>query len=917
MLSERELLALFASSEIDTLDFKRDIPDLTDKAKLPEFIKDVIAIANSVFAKEAKRGYLIFGVENKTREPKDISGQIANHKNKTISTDSHTQIEINELNQKEFIRIIKEYVRGFYGDLIVNYFCIQNPKSSEKLAGILEINAINGPFAANKEINRYDPKTGKPIGLEFKEGQSWIRKGENKREFFPDELFKLANSKITLQAKLGSGSQVVNFNNYPVAREDAIKKYYQGHPLAWGIILANGDVKRSATTTLERKLNETTIGSRIICITGEAGAGKSTLAWRIAYNYSAKANIPLIQVLDSDSPETWYLIDIAASSYGEEIIVLVDDVFRSESAVRALSTIGEGSRMTIIATSRQNEIPSNLRIQIPMNDFKLVGPSSNEVEMALSRLNLPPEKLEADFLKKVKKAPSWLVMMYELTKGDDLRKIVRSSVEQLQKQDNTVYRAFEYVCFCGQFELPIPETLLQGLGERGSFYQIQERPSSQGFIFPTFKEGFLRTTHPLISEEALKVYRRDPIIVLDELLAAMNPEELLHRNFIFKLLDQLSSKIPTQRIAPLLNKWNSKFDDIFRYASISELSISPLRFYRSINDEEKVSQIESLIATKLPVTAPDWVLVTDSAIRANSKEGGRKRIEQIANWLTHNDDSYVRSLYLRMVDIYGTQGQIKKAILNSLEWYKINPSAINVHARLFALIAKRGKGDQINDLINEAISVFGSEPSEFKLSVNLLSLVNKRGSTSQIRKLICLSLNWLEYHPDNTEVRKTIIGIVKEKDGISPENKIIDNTFIWLKDNPDNTGLRPALLSLTTYKGTSEQVKTVKQEAHAFLQKYTDNVDVRIGYYELVEIRGSMDEKRALLQEGIEWIKQHPLSTKMRVKIMQLAKRLGTKEQLHFLVEFNRDWETRIKDPTFSVLYESIVRGSRRFRKRS
>ena len=915
MLGEKELLALFVSSEIDTLDFKRDIPDLTDKTKLPEFIKDIIAIANSVFAKEAKRGYLIFGVENKTREPSDISGQIVNHKSQTISVDTHAQIEINELNQKEIVRIVKEYIRGFYGDLIVNYFCVQNPKSPEKLAGILEINAINGPFMVNKETNRYDPKTGKPSGLEFREGQSWIRKGEDKREFYPDELFKLANSKITLQAKLGSGSQVINFNNFVAAKEDAIEKYYQGHPLGWGIILANGDVRRNVASVLERKLNRSTSGSRIVCITGEVGAGKSTLAWRLAYDYSVKANIPLIQVLDADSPDTWYLIDIAASSYGEELIVLADDIFRSKSAVRALSNIGEGSRMTIIATSRQNELPNNLRLQIPMDVFDLWSPSSNELEMALSRLHLVPDKLEKDFLGKIKKAPSWLVMMYELTKGDDLRKIVRSSVEQLQKQDEVVYRAFEYVCFCGQFELPIPETLLQGMDERGSFYQIHERPSSQGFIFPTVKEGFLRTTHPLISEEALKVYRRDPMIVLDELLAATKPEELTHRNFIFKLVDNLSTEKQRERIVQLINKRGAKIDAILNNASISELSISILHFFRRIDDTEKIAQIENLIITKSPELASDWVIVTDSTISSNSKEDGRKRIEQISSWLANNDNSYVRSLYLRLVDKYGSQGQTKRAIANSLEWIKKNPSAKNVHARLFALIAKHGRKDQINDLIKETILLFESAPKDFMLSVNILSLVNKRGTIPQIQKVVRLSQIWLEHYPDNAEVRKTIIGIVKEKDDISPANKIIEDAYDWLKHNFDNASVRPALLSLITYKGTPEQVAYAKQESQEFLQKYPQKVDVRIGYCELIEIRGSMDEKRTLLQENIDWIKQYPDNTKMRVKVMQLAKRLATKDQLNFLIEFNKDWEFKIADPTFSSVYKLLIQEYNRSRK--
>jgi hypothetical protein len=135
-----------------------------------------------------------------------------------------------------------------------------------------------------------------------------------------------------------------------------------------------------------------------------------------------------------------------------------------------------------------------------------------------------------------------------------------------------------------------------------------------------------------------------------------------------------------------------------------------------------------------------------------------------------------------------------------------------------------------------------------------------------------------------------------------------------LKQNFENTSVRPALLSLITYKGTPEQVTLAKQETQEFLQEYPQKVDVRIGYCELIEIRGSMDEKRAVLQESIDWIKQYPHSTKMRVQVMQLARRLAIKEQLSFLIEFNKDWETKINDPTFSSVYKSLIQEYQRLR---
>lgn len=828
MADENNLLSLFSISEIDILDFKRDIPDLSDKAKLPEFIKDVIAIGNSAFAKDARRGYLIFGVENKTRDSRSISGQVAN--TKAISTSTHSKIEINELNQKEFIQKIRDYVQGFFGDMIVNYFAIPNPKSPENLAGVLEITAIYGPFSVNKEIEKFDSK-GKQIGV-IRKGQSWIREGDVTKELHPDDVSRLANSKIIFQ-KLGSVGQVVNFNAYAVAEIDAIKKYYEGHPLGWGIILANGDVERDIAPKIENRLNEKPEESKIICITGEIGAGKSTLAWRLAYQYSTSKNIPLIQVWDSDSPQTWYQIESVAMSYKEPLVVLVDDVFRSEMASRALSVIGESSKITIIATSRRNEVPRDLSFQMPMQVFRLGKPSVAEISLALNKLNLLPEKLEPGFLHKIQKTPSWLVMMYELTGGEDLQKRVRSSVNQLQKQDDIVFRAYEYICFGSQYDLSFPENLLLNLDAKGYFYGVKERPASQGIIFRTYRPGFLRSLHALISKEALLVYQRDPIVVLDELISAANPEDFYHRLFIFNLIDRLVATSQLNRIGDLLNKQAVKIEDIIHNSSITELSAFQLNFFRKINDKARVEQIEHLITTKLPETASDWAVLADKAITSSSKEDGRKLTEKISAWLTDHDDGHVKSLYLRLVETFGNEnkirklideshlwlqtnpektdyrqrylnlvskngakGQIERAIQDTSEWLEKFPTAINVQQKFLALVAKHGTNSQANKFIEKTSAAFEANRTNFALSATFLTMVNRRGSDHQLRKVLNLSLEWLGYHPNDTEIRKTILGIINEREDVGSANKIIDNSFDWLKSKPQDIGIRPALLSL-------------------------------------------------------------------------------------------------------------------------
>jgi hypothetical protein len=939
MTDENSLLPLFSISEIDTLDFKREIPDLSDKAKLPEFIKDVIAIGNSVYKKNAKRGYLIFGVENKTRAPRSILGQVANAK--TISTDSRSQREINELNQKEIIQKIKDYVHGFFGEMVVNYFSFPNPNSPENLAGVLEITAINGPFFVHKEIEKFDSK-GKQIGV-VRKRQSWIRNGEDTSELYPDDLYKLANSKKVFQG-LEPVAQVVDFSTYNAAETSAIKKYYEGHPLKWGIILANGDVERDIAPKIENKLNEKPEESKIICITGDVGAGKSTLAWRLAYQYSTSKNVPLIQVWDSDSPQTWYQIESVATSYKDPLVVLVDDVFRSEMASRALSVIGESSKITIIATSRRNEVPRDLSFQMPMQVFRLGKPSVAEISLALNKLNLLPEKLEPGFLHKIQKTPSWLLMMYELTGGEDLQKRVRSSVNQLQKLDDIVFRAYEYICFGSQYDLSFPENLLLNLDAKGYFYGVKERPASQGVIFRTYRPGFLRSLHALISKEALLVYQRDPIFVLDELISAANPEDYYHRLFIFNLIDRLVATSQLNRIGDLLNKQAVKIEYIIRNSSITELSAFQLNSFRKINDEARVEQIERIITTKPPETASDWAVLADKVIISGSKEDGRKLTEKISAWLIDHDDGHVKSLYLRLVETFGnenmirklideshlwlqinpektdyrqrylnlvskngTKGQIERAIQDTSEWFEKYPTAINVQQKFLALVAKHGTNSQANKFIEKTSATFEANLMDFALSAAFLTMVNRRGSDLQLRKVLNLSLEWLRYHPDDTEIRKTIIGIINEREDVESANKIIDDSFDWLKGKPENIGIRPALLSLVASKGTHEHINRAKQDTQLFLRRNSDKRNILISYFELIEICGSIDEQKALLAEGIDWLKQYPTSTKIRLRVMQTAIQLGTRDQISFLVSFNKDWEVKIKDKVFTQVYKALI----------
>ena len=102
------------STEIDILDFKRGIPDMLDKENLAELVRDIIAIANSAYNGSEVNGYLVFGVEDKTRDPSSIRGQILLLKSRDRKPKGNppSQLDIDSHNQRKFLKIVKDHISG-------------------------------------------------------------------------------------------------------------------------------------------------------------------------------------------------------------------------------------------------------------------------------------------------------------------------------------------------------------------------------------------------------------------------------------------------------------------------------------------------------------------------------------------------------------------------------------------------------------------------------------------------------------------------------------------------------------------------------------------------------------------------------------------------------------------------------------
>src|SRR5206468_2632203 len=139
------------------------------------------------------------------------------------------------------------------------------------------------------------------------------------------------------------------------------------------------------------------------------------------------------------------------------------DVFRDEKVRWALASLDPSLSLTIVATSRSNEIPDNLRLPFSLKFVNLSVPSIAEKQRVLQKLKVDELLLDAARQERLKNANSWLVMMMEASAGRELTKIVWDSVHRLKQQDEVMYRAYEYLCYAGQYDIPIPASLIAAL----------------------------------------------------------------------------------------------------------------------------------------------------------------------------------------------------------------------------------------------------------------------------------------------------------------------------------------------------------------------------------------------------------------------------------------------------------------------
>jgi hypothetical protein len=527
----------------------------------------------------------------------------------------------------------------------------------------------------------------------------------------------------TIREFFGPAVRLVKLAEFTPASDEEVQQYYKGAPLTWNLIAARGDIERDQYHSLIDIFTALKKQTYTLCLSGGPGSGKSTLAWRLATEISQTTGRPLVHILDNEEDEIWYKLEAFVQESTQPLIVLIDDVFRNNDARRALASLRPDLNITIIATSRINEIPYDLRLPFQIQIEEMGAPTLHEKTRVLQRLELYGYKLDMEREKYPSHADSWLVMMIEITTGEGLVKIVRDSVNRLRHLDEVIYRAYEYLCYAGQYDLAVPESLITRLDNQGHFYKLLEHPIGKGLIFGdsyyTYDEGhyvnMLRTQHPTIAHEALKIYRRDPLTITKEFIIVVQPSQRVHRLFLRSLLSRLALNQQVSLVRELLEHNAGEINAILLACSNSEL-IYWAALYRILNDQYKMAEIEDLVLNKLPEWSEDWLA------------------------------------YIRFVDQKGTAEQIATVINATATWLAVNPQDIEVRRTYLRLVESNGTAEQIVSVIDTTATWLTANPQGVEVLWTYLRIVKNRGTMEQLTSACSLVKNWLNHNP---KIRKS------------------------------------------------------------------------------------------------------------------------------------------------------------------
>jgi len=627
------------------------------------------------------------------------------------------------------------------------------------------------------------------------------------------------------------------------------KQYYEGAPLDWDIIAAREDIARDQQAELMEHLIQPAPWLRFICLHGEPGAGKSTMAWRSAAELHRQHRAIVLHVKDKEDPALWYRIIEFQRKLGRPIYVLADDIFRNPEVRHALAQMNSWLPITIMATSQTNEYyPGRLRGEVI--SLHLKAPSRQEKDLVLRHLGRDLSQLSPKELKRVEAANEFLVLMIELTAGKGFREIVRDSLDNLKTRNRAIYNAYEYLCFAFSSGVSIPASLLERLEPMGTYHDLPNREGAKGLVFHDDSHTkCLRPGHLSRAKIAAQIFEKDrsASVVLEELVNAAEPSDWLERRFAEHLLRSMAHK-RMEVLRQTLPRIEHKVAALVEQSGIGDLAIWRL-YFLALERFQDAERCVDIALSSEPIIASDCNIALGFY-----RERGRERDAHpvIERWIqNHPEWGEVGPSYLGLVDRYGTALDQDAAIKRTSDWLVAHQENDYLRQAYLGFVESRGSAIQVTETLKSTYEWLSDHPDDCAVRTAYLGLLEKKGSDDQIKKAITEAWAWLAAHQNDNYLRTAYLGLVERKGTTDQNEQAIKGIGAWLSEHQQDSNVRTAYLGFVERKGTPDQIDRMIEETGAWLIKHPHEANVLSKFISSLCAMGRNDDARGFAERAM------------------------------------------------------------------
>lgn len=692
--------------------------------------------------------------------------------------------------------------------------------------------------------------------------------------------------------------------------EEEIAEYYFGRRVSWSFIASNGDMPRDQIGDLKAILHEKPTRLRMVTVVGSPGAGKSTLAWRAAWDIYHEDDLPVLHIQEGASSTVWIELPHIYDLLNRPFMVLVDDIFRIESIDLALKAISATLPITILCTSRANEyrppVIDGERLQLNVNP-----PSDEEINKLLIRFDKPIDAINSSQRKKLRDPGEFLALLMLVSLGEDFDQYVARTIATLESYQSELSTAYATLSLAGAFDIVAPEPIIRRLNPE-VFHDLDRRDITRKIIYAAPEAGFLRVGHALIAEAVLRHYRqsRSLTTLAERLIMVIEPKRDSERIFFVNLSRQLAvggwvDMLDLKRCMTTLIKSNL---DHFFCGELGSLS----KTFEVIGWIEESSLCRSASwGAKVQTGADLSYLVRVARLERREAE----LLARPLDLLTIESAPIGITPWLGVVESNGTAEQRSLAILSTARWLEEHPSDNYVRRKYLGLATSQGTTLQIESALSETEKWLNEHPEDSIVLGSFLSTVTRKGTRKQIESAILKTSGWLSRHGEDNFVRTAYLGVVDQKGTPEEVRVAISDAAEWLSANIENTSVRAKYLDLVSGHGNSNEIGDAIANSDDWLSNHLEDTFVREKYLGVVERKGNPLQIGDAISKMAQWLENHPGSGSVRRKYLGLVDRNGSRGQIESAIDSTAEWLAGdVEDASVREKFLAIVerKGNRR-----